>query len=617
MHPREFGRYRILKLLPKGGMGSVYLALDTSTGGQVALKLIDLGPDQDRQEIAAAERHGALLQEMLCRRDPRIAQIRSFGELEGFFYIEMEYVEGHDLSELLRNGALGIPFATRIAQDLCEVLAQAHGFTVEIEGRKYRGVVHGDIKPRNIRITPQGEVRVLDFGIARALSMTRNYTQIRFGSSQYSSPERLLTGDVNVASDLWGIAVVLYETVTARPYFEAETGPKVEGIIRNYRAVRPLPPALPVPFSAVLRKALHPEAEARYQSAEEFAADLQALREGRRTAAESITEDPDSERTRRTPASEDERDSDPTRRTAAAPANTPADARRQTALSTHRKRRYAAVAILVILLGLFGFVWHEVNVWKQGDALARELQTESLPDLNAAWVRYQELSDRNHLPLVLHTPRRRILERLISTADQTILDFRNSETLTVTETDWLRAQAVLSKALRLEPNDREIRGKLFVCEGHIARIRGTSRLLGKMLNESRAKFEQAREAMPKSPDPWLGLARLYVYSLKDVEKGEDALKAAAKRGHEIGRREKAQLADGYRDRAERLLREADRATGLPEEKDYLERVSDDFRRAQDLYRDVVPFANSTASLRRVLEYTENVDLRLRAIREGA
>ena len=111
-----------------------------------------------------------------------------------------------------------------------------------------------------------------------------------------------------------------------------------------------------------------------------------------------------------------------------------------------------------------------------------------------------------------------------------------------------------------------------------------------------------------------------IWVIDDVDarhRAEDALKAASKRGHDMGRRERAQLGDGYRDRAERLVREAERASGLPEEKDYLERAKDDFSRAADYYRDIVPFAGSAASLRRVLDYSEHVETRLKVIREGA
>ena len=122
-----------------------------------------------------------------------------------------------------RNAPLGVPFAARIGRDLCDVLHHAHTFSAEIEGHQYHGIVHGDIKPRNIRITPDGQVKVLDFGIAKALSLTRKFTTNQFGSSQYSSPERLNTGDVDIASDLWSVGVVLYEIVTGKPYFPGRT----------------------------------------------------------------------------------------------------------------------------------------------------------------------------------------------------------------------------------------------------------------------------------------------------------------------------------------------------------------------------------------------------------
>jgi eukaryotic-like serine/threonine-protein kinase len=188
MHPREFGEYRIVKLLPLGGMGRVYLALHARTNDRVALKLIERGPDRDRVEIVEAERRGATLQERLCRIDRRITRVNKFGELDDYFFIEMEYVEGDDLSEVIARAPLGVPFAARIGMDLCETLGLAHTFTAAIDGHEYRGIVHGDIKPRNIRITPDGEVRVLDFGIAKALSLSRKFTQNQFGSSQYFIP---------------------------------------------------------------------------------------------------------------------------------------------------------------------------------------------------------------------------------------------------------------------------------------------------------------------------------------------------------------------------------------------------------------------------------------------
>ena len=201
----------------------VYLALDPETQCSKSLSNSSTqGPDPDRQEIAEAERRGAMLQARLCGVDQRIARIRGYGEHDGFFFIEMEYVEGRISPNFCERGPLGIPFAARIGRDLCEVLHLRTRFQPRSTAMQYHGIVHGDIKPRNIRITPDGQVKVLDFGIAKALSLTRKFTTNQFGSSQYSSPERLNTGDVDIACDLWSVGVVLYEIVTGKPYFQGE-----------------------------------------------------------------------------------------------------------------------------------------------------------------------------------------------------------------------------------------------------------------------------------------------------------------------------------------------------------------------------------------------------------
>jgi serine/threonine protein kinase len=619
MHPRVFGKFRIVKLLPLGGMGRVYLANDPETGQNVALKLIDQGPDPERREIVEAERRGAILQSRLCGIDDRITRIRSYGDDDGFFYIEMEYVEGQDLAEVIAEAPLGVPFAARIGRDLCEVLHHAHTFSADIEEHRYHGIVHGDIKPRNIRIRPDGQIKVLDFGIAKALSLTRQFTTNQFASSQYSSPERLHTGDVDIASDLWSVGVVLYEIVTGKPYFDGGSSGKLEHAIRNYSAVRPLPESLPAPFRAILRKALAPSPANRYQTAQAFASDLNAFLQGKSTVAETVPLEEDPELTRRTSGPVNgEIDEEATRRSPA-PGSAPISPQpppgakpyvRPVRVSlTPRQRRIRFFGALGVLLFAGLLIANEVTVWRAGDRLANEIQSERLTDMEVAWTRYEALSKSSVVPVLLSAPRNTIKSRLISAADRVINEYRMSDTPTVRESDWIRAHDALAKALEIDPGDKSVRGKFYLTEGHLARINGAARRDTKLLQDARARFEQAAE-LTRAPDPYLGLGRLYIYSLSDVERAEAAFKAAGKRGYEKGRREREQLADGYRYRGERLMREANKASGLPEETDLLERSEKDLQRAEDLYREILPYGNSGASLRRVLENLEVVGDRI-------
>lgn len=623
MHPREFGKYKIVKLLPLGGMGRVYLALDSETQQKVALKLIDQGPDPDRIEIVEAERRGAILQARLCGLDERVTRILGYGDRDSFFYIEMEYVEGQDLAELLAKSPLGVPFAARIGRDILDVLHHAHSFSAEIEGHQYKGIVHGDIKPRNIRITPDGQVKVLDFGIAKALSLTRKFTTNQFGSSQYSSPERLNTGEVDIASDLWSVGVVLYEIVTGKPYFRDDNSSRLEAQIRNYAAVRPLAPEFPAPFRAIVAKALNVDPAARYSSAQDFAADLNAFLQNQPVLAEVD----DEEATRRInvpPPAADHDDEAATRRTTPViPRSVPPQATpwrpkpkppKAPLTAKQRQIRFYGTLAILILVGLI--VFNEITVWRSGSQLAHEVQSERLTNMDQAWQRYETLQKTSFVPWVLSPPRNAIYSRLTGVADSVINEYRRSDAPNVSETEWMQAHGALSKALQIDPGDRTTRGKLYLCDAHLSRIRGTSRGSSKMLQEARTKFDQSAELLPRSPDPYLGLARLYVYALHDVDRAEEALKEADKRGHEMGRRERAQLADGYRDRGERLMREAVKAAGLPEEKDLLERAEKDLERAEDLYRDLIPYGSSAAGLRRVLDNLDVVAARRDAVKDS-
>jgi len=630
MSVQTAGRFTLLRKLPAGGMGRVFEAEDPESGRRVALKLIDLGTDADSEEILRAERRGAELQKQLCALDARVTQIHEFGEMPGYFYISMEYIEGEDISELIRGKGLPPEFAMRIAQDVLEVLDHAHHLAATIDGRATSGIVHGDVKPRNIRVTVAGGIKVLDFGIAKALSATRNFTQNVFASVQYSSPERLRSGEVDVSSDLWGVAVVLYEILEGHPYFEAENGSKLEHMIRDYRQLRPIPTSWPEPLRGVVARALSPYPEIRFSTAREFARTIEEIRTRsnpieEKTARTQSAIDP--EATRRV-----SREADATVRTHAGSttgtAATPVqEATRKTSatppprhsnafpssgvqpVATPRKPRgrsrfgdlFRVVILVVLVLFLVPvfYVVNEYTVWRNADQLASDLKSEKQKDLDAAWRRYSQLAARSHVGISLWSARDALSNRLMNDVDHVIERYQEPNPPIVPESDWMRAQAEAAHALELEPNDKDIHGKLRLIHGHLARIRGTARHDNKLLEESRQDFEDAAKYMKKSPDPWLGLARLDIYSFHDLDHGEAAIKEAERRGHEIGKRETAELADGYRYQGERAIELGNGARNSSDAQRYYDLADQNLSHARELYESILPWAGATANLQRV------------------
>jgi len=236
----RIGPYEIEQEIGRGGMAVVFLARDTRTGAQVALKLVREGTDHEAQEILEAEQRGALLQKQFSAISTRVPQVYEYGSGGGYFYVAMEYLEGENLSDAIARGAMPVEQAQTIATELCRFVEDAHSFEPEGGDRPLRSLLHGDLKPRNIRLTPAGQVKVLDFGIAKALSLSRKVTRNDFGSVAYLSPERLETGEVDARADLWALGVVLYEMLRGAPPFQAEDTRRLERLILSKRP----PPSL-------------------------------------------------------------------------------------------------------------------------------------------------------------------------------------------------------------------------------------------------------------------------------------------------------------------------------------------------------------------------------------
>ena len=250
-------RYRIVEQLGKGGMGEVFRAEDLTLGQSVALKFLPA-------EMAESEEHlERFLGEVRVARQvshPNICRVHDVGQVEGQYFISMEYVDGEDLASLLRRiGRLPQAKAIEIARQLCAGMAAAHR----------AGILHRDLKPANVMLDGRGQARIADFGLAAAAA-SLGRADIRVGTPAYMAPEQLAGESVSASSDVWGLGLVLFEMFTGRPAFEAKT---LDDLMAAQREKRPsaskFVPDLDPVVEALLQRCLSPNPADRPQSANE------------------------------------------------------------------------------------------------------------------------------------------------------------------------------------------------------------------------------------------------------------------------------------------------------------------------------------------------------------
>jgi serine/threonine protein kinase len=601
LRTRQFGAYEVIRKLARG-MTDVYLAFDTGANRQAVLKIVEEAPDALTQLILEAERRGADLQRQLHDADARVIEVYDYGHLDGFFFVSMQYIEGRTVAEILKQeGRIEPERAARFAAEILSQLDKLHSFQAVIDGQR-RSVVHGDIKPSNVQIGINDEVRLLDFGIAKALTFTHSRTHLGLGSPSYCSPERLSRGQVDRHADLWAMGVTLYEMVAGVPPYQAQDTRKLEALIQSRRPPRALPEGCPDAMTAILHKALAGDLHQRYVSATAFENDLTLFLQKQPTGAE---------KERRTswksnPTVEKPRPPLPER------VASMAETVRRSVLKlkpARAQRLVSAMSIVValcwgLLAGLIVCVpiGYYYRFWRESNGLRGNLDFThaNAGEINRDWDLLQRLQRQNGF-LGGFSPANRLAAgtraSLLAAGNDVIDRYRNNSDPRVQDFDWPKAALCFTHALEMDRNDRTVQSKLALCHGY----ENLSRSDAGAAHAAQADFTDAVSLAPSLPDPHLGLARVYVYALKNIGQAVAELHEAQRLGFQPGPREAEEEADGYRFRAIGELNAArrsgahDRASG----ERYLRLAQRDFDRARELYEPIEGFSNVSVELRQV------------------
>jgi serine/threonine-protein kinase len=278
--PRVFSeRYELNHLIARGGMAEVYRARDRLLDRPVALKVLFPELSVDRSFVERFKREAQAAANL---SHPNIVPVFDWGEDSGTYFIVMEYIDGRPLSSILKTTQPNTMTPERTA-DIGAHVAAALGYA-----HKHQ-VIHRDVKPGNILITDDGQVKVTDFGIARAINTEESLTQTGavMGTATYFSPEQAEGVGVDARSDIYSLGVVLFEMVTGRPPFLGDSPVAVASKhVRDHPpAPREINPAIPPTFEAIILKCLAKDPNYRYATAEDLRADLLRFNEGRSVLA--------------------------------------------------------------------------------------------------------------------------------------------------------------------------------------------------------------------------------------------------------------------------------------------------------------------------------------------
>ena len=626
--PWEVGDYTTEgeKPFDQGSFGTVWKARRRSDGARVALKLVLLTDTADARERIAAERHGAMLQQQFEQVHGMVPRVYEFGQDGDDLFIAMELIEGGALTELIKRGPLDPRQAAQYAVRICEFLDKAHQFATTVEGEPYDRVVHADLKPGHVLIAPSGDVKVLDFGIAKALAKTTQVTTNNWGTSAYASPERLDCGHVNEHVDFWSLGVILYEMIAGhRPYPALDRNrSQLEHAIRTNAPREPLPGTCPPDLAAIISKLLAYQVERRYPSAAAINADLELFLAGKRPSATTeyavpATTPIGQPTTARRQAAATARvipPTDPLPVKAANGVTDPAAPSSSPTAPTPRRiregiRRLVWAAVLIALIGVVateGVAWVAAERFRSA---LRALEARTLAETKSNYdgIRSWSILDTG-LRIRVNEPLR---DRLVSLADDVIADYRREEP-TMGPSDWRQALQSLQWAAQLAPPGDALVSKLLTSEGHVIRLSARNQPSGtarQTYARATEKFRDAAERDRLSFDPYLGISRIAVYEFADVDQARAAIQEATERGYVSGRRERALLGDGYLRRANASRALAGTLSGERRRRE-LERARADYAGCIDAFDGILGFGYSANNLEICKRHMERIERELTA-----
>jgi hypothetical protein len=614
--------FRILGPIGRGEFGKVHRATWASRHLDVALKHVEAVQGPAKLE---AEREGVRLQDLVWQQHPDVVPriYRDGLTAGGDYYIAMEFVRGESLHDVLRRTRLRQDEAIRLARIVAGVLQRLHAF--------HPPILHSDLKPEHVLVLDGGSVRIIDFGIARrpeAGAATHN----AFLSVMYAAPERVEDEARNVhpSDDLWALGIMFFEMLAGRHPLEAHRAP-IEDAVRRDDLVtvatllreRPgsLPAGTPPPLDAIVRKMLAPQPGHRYASAGQLLEDIQRYSNGAETMAyqQLVAAGRATRvvaRAKAAPAGAPTLPVPPPLPTnagltspsaqsvdsagalvGAANAGLTAPAPRRS--SARAQRRWGAVLRAITALLVAMSIIGEGVVWSRTERFRRRIGSFDVGDLPSIPPMVSSLRDGAFFGFAARRVNRPLAARMLELAEPTIADFR-TDTPSAKQPQWKSAAAALAIARTAEPRDQRVRARARYIDGHLLRIDAQGRPAEQakpLLNRATSAFEEAARLDTGWPDPYLGLAAVHAYGLRDVNAVAHDVTEAARRGFTGGRREHAEVADAFSYRADQSRAAAARATG-DERRQLLTSAAADYQGCIDNYAGVAGYFNSDKNLDR-------------------